>query len=257
MANPTQVERLPLRLKRMVAQTRSMVIVTTNSEARGALLLEARRSSASPAFNVLLRDDKAFPFILLPRKHDFPRTKHRGARRPRLLYGPFASAGSVNTTINALQKLFLLQLHRQLFSRRDRPACSTRSSVAARSCVGGSTRPVRNELVAEAKDFLGGRSSAVQKKAQMAQAAEALDFESAAMLLRDTAPPPSSSSGQAVNAQGAGDADVFAIASRNGQWRTGLFFHPAAGRTGATAPSSPATPTGWTKRVLTAFLAQF
>ncbi|HQA18765.1 MAG TPA: GIY-YIG nuclease family protein, partial [Novosphingobium sp.] len=111
VANYTQVDRLPLRLKRMVAQTRAMTIVTTNSEAE-ALLLEAQLIKRyRPPYNVLLRDDKSFPFILLRADHDFPRiTKHRGARRAKgNYYGPFASAGSVNTTINALQKLFLLR----------------------------------------------------------------------------------------------------------------------------------------------------
>ncbi|MFM5950490.1 MAG: GIY-YIG nuclease family protein, partial [Novosphingobium sp.] len=104
VANYTQVDRLPLRLKRMVSQTRGMTIVTTNSEAE-ALLLEAQLIKRyRPPYNVLLRDDKSFPFILLRADHDFPRiSKHRGARRAKgNYYGPFASAGSVNTTINAL-----------------------------------------------------------------------------------------------------------------------------------------------------------
>ena len=124
VANYTQVERLPLRLKRMVSQTRAMTIVTTNSEAE-ALLLEAQLIKRyRPPYNVLLRDDKSFPFILLRADHDFPRiTKHRGARKAKgNYYGPFASAGSVNTTINALQKLFLLRsCTDSFFSRRDRP----------------------------------------------------------------------------------------------------------------------------------------
>ena len=107
----TAVERLPNRLRRMVAQTRSMTIVTTNSEAE-ALLLEAQLIKRyRPAYNVLLRDDKSFPFILLRSDHKFPRIqKHRGARRHKgQYYGPFASAGSVNMTLNALEKLFLLR----------------------------------------------------------------------------------------------------------------------------------------------------
>src|SRR3546814_492215 len=103
----TQVDRLPKRLQRMVAQTRSMTIVTTNSEAE-ALLLEAQFIKRfRPPYNVLLRDDKSFPFILLREDHDFPRVqKHRGARKYKgRYYGPFASAGSVTRTINALQKL--------------------------------------------------------------------------------------------------------------------------------------------------------
>ena len=111
VANYVQVARLPKRLQRMIAQTRGMTIVTTNNEAE-ALLLEAQLIKRyRPAYNVLLRDDKSFPFILLRADHTFPRiSKHRGARRAKgTYYGPFASAGSVNTTLNALQKLFLLR----------------------------------------------------------------------------------------------------------------------------------------------------
>jgi excinuclease ABC subunit C len=141
VANYTQVERLPLRLQRMVSQCRGMTIVTTNSEAE-ALLLEAQLIKRfRPPYNVLLRDDKSFPFILLRTDHDFPRImKHRGARKAvGNYYGPFASAGSVNTTINALQKLFLLRSCTDSFmSRRDRPCllyqikrCSAPASTAS------------------------------------------------------------------------------------------------------------------------------
>src|SRR5690349_194239 len=109
VVNYTQVERLPTRLKRMVSQTRSLTIVTTNSEAE-ALLLEAQLIKRyRPPYNVLLRDDKSFPYILLRADHDFPRVqKHRGAQKAKgNYYGPFASAGSVTRTLNALQKLFL------------------------------------------------------------------------------------------------------------------------------------------------------
>ena len=122
VTNYTQVERLPNRLRRMVSQTRSMTIVTTNSEAE-ALLLEAQLIKRfRPPYNVLLRDDKSFPFILLRTDHAFSRImKHRGARKAKgNYYGPFASAGSVNTTINALQKLFLLRSCNDGFmARRD------------------------------------------------------------------------------------------------------------------------------------------
>ena len=124
VANYTQVDRLPRRLQRMVAQTRSMTIVTTNSEAE-ALLLEAQLIKRyRPPYNVLLRDDKSFPFILLRDDHAFPRVqKHRGARKHKgRYYGPFASAGSVTRTINALQKLFLLRsCTDSFFSNRSRP----------------------------------------------------------------------------------------------------------------------------------------
>ncbi|MFT4057308.1 MAG: GIY-YIG nuclease family protein, partial [Novosphingobium sp.] len=138
VANYTQWERLPGRLQRMVSQTRSMTIVTTNSEAE-ALLLEAQLIKRfRPAYNVLLRDDKSFPFILLRTDHEFPRImKHRGARRMKgNYYGPFASAGSVNTTINALQKLFLLRsCTDSFFARRDRPCLLYQIKRCSAPCV--------------------------------------------------------------------------------------------------------------------------
>ena len=143
VTNYTQVDRLPKRLQRMVAQTRSMTIVTTNNEAE-ALLLEAQLIKRyRPAYNVLLRDDKSFPFILLRADHDFPRVqKHRGARRAKgNYYGPFASAGSVNQTLNALQKLFLLRAAPTASSRRATGrACSIRSSAARRPASAASIR---------------------------------------------------------------------------------------------------------------------
>src|SRR5690348_8971926 len=187
VTNYTQVAKLPKRLQRMVAQTRSMTIVTTRSEAE-ALLLEAQLIKRfRPPYNVLLRDDKSFPFILLRADHAFPRIqKHRGARRSKgNYYGPFASAGSVNTTINALQKLFLLRsCTDSFFARRDRPCLLYQIKRCSAPCVGRIDEAGYAELVQEAKDFLGGRSGSVQKKieAQMAEAAQGLDFERAAML---------------------------------------------------------------------------
>ena len=262
VANYTQVERLPLRLKRMVAQTRSMTIVTTNSEAE-ALLLEAQLIKRyRPPYNVLLRDDKSFPFILLRAEHDFPRiTKHRGARRAKgNYYGPFASAGSVNTTINALQKLFLLRsCTDSFFARRDRPCLLYQIKRCSAPCVGRIDAAGYAELVGEAKDFLGGRSSAVQAKitAQMEQAAEALDFERAAMLRDRLRAATFIQGSQAVNAEGVGNADVFAVAQRNGQFGVQAFFIRGGQNWGHRA-FFPAHTDGLDEaEVLTSFLAQF
>jgi excinuclease ABC subunit C len=229
VTNYTQVANLPSRLQRMVAQTRSMEIVTTNSEAE-ALLLEAQLIKRfRPPYNVLLRDDKSFPFILLRAGHDFPRImKHRGARKAKGdYYGPFASAGSVNTTINALQKLFLLRsCTDSFFSRRDRPCLLYQIRRCSAPCVGRIDEAGYAELVREAKDFLGGRSGAVQKKieAQMQQAADALDFETAATM-RDRLRAATFIQGtQAINAEGVGNADVFALAAKGGQVGIQAFF---------------------------------
>jgi len=229
VANYTQVKALSSRLQRMVSQTRGMEIVTTNSEAE-ALLLEAQLIKRfRPPYNVLLRDDKSFPFILLRGGHDFPRImKHRGARKqPGNYYGPFASAGSVNTTINALQKLFLLRsCTDSFFSRRDRPCLLYQIKRCSAPCVGRIDAAGYAELVQEAKDFLGGKSGAVQRKieAQMEEAAEALDFERAAML-RDRLRAATFIQGtQAINAEGLGDADVFALEAKDGHIGIQGFF---------------------------------
>ena len=229
VTNYTQVERLPLRLQRMVAQTRAMTIVTTNSEAE-ALLLEAQFIKRfRPPYNVLLRDDKSFPFILLRSDHEFPRLmKHRGARRAEgHYYGPFASAGSVNTTINALQKLFLLRsCTDSFFSRRDRPCLLHQIKRCAAPCVGRISPADYAELVGEARDFLGGKSGAVQKKIedQMNSAAEALDFERAAMLRDRLRAATFIQGSQAINAEGLGNADIFACAAKGGTVAVQAFF---------------------------------
>jgi len=262
VANYIQVERLPLRLKRMVAQTRSMVIVTTNSEAE-ALLLEAQLIKRyRPPYNVLLRDDKSFPFILLRADHDFPRImKHRGARKAKgNYYGPFASAGSVNTTINALQKLFLLRsCTDSFFSRRDRPCLLYQIKRCSAPCVGRIDAAGYAELMGEAKDFLGGRSSAVQRKLedQMAAAAGALDFERAAMLRDRLRAATFIQGSQAVNAEGVGNADVFAVACKSGHFAIQAFFIRGGQNWGHRAFFPGHTEGLDEAEVLTAFLAQF
>jgi excinuclease ABC subunit C len=229
VANYCQVGNLSSRLQRMVSQTRSMEIVTTNSEAE-ALLLEAQLIKRfRPPYNVLLRDDKSFPFILLRADHAFPRImKHRGARKAKGdYYGPFASAGSVNTTINALQKLFLLRsCTDSFFSRRDRPCLLYQIKRCSAPCVGRIDESGYRNLVRQAKDFLGGKSGAVQKEieSQMAAASANLDFESAAMLRDRLRAATFIQGSQAINAEGVGDADVFALAVKAGQIAIQAFF---------------------------------
>ncbi|MCH2486516.1 MAG: excinuclease ABC subunit UvrC [Erythrobacter sp.] len=229
VANYAQVKGLSNRLKRMVSQCRAMEIVVTNSEAE-ALLLEAQLIKRyRPPFNVLLRDDKSFPFILLRADHAFPRIqKHRGARRAKgEYYGPFASAGSVNKTLNALQKLFLLRsCTDSFFSNRDRPCLLYQIKRCSAPCVGRIDQEGYASLIREAKDFLGGKSGAVQAsiEKQMAKAAENLDFETAT-ILRDRLRAATFIQGsQAINASGVGDADVFALAAKGGQMGVQAFF---------------------------------
>ncbi|WP_310498745.1 excinuclease ABC subunit UvrC [Sandarakinorhabdus sp.] len=230
VTNYTQVTRLPRRLQRMVSQTRSMEIITTNSEAE-ALLLEAQMIKRyRPPYNVLLRDDKSFPFILLRDDHEFARiSKHRGARVAKgSYYGPFASAGAVNATLNALQKVFLLRSCTDSFmAARDRPCLLHQIKRCSAPCTGRIDAASYAELVADAKGFLSGRTQEAQKKlADAMQAAAARqDFEIAAVL-RDRLKALTFIQGsQAINATDADqDADVIAMASDGGAMCIQLFF---------------------------------
>ncbi len=229
VANYTQVRNLPKRLQRMVSQCRAMTIVTTNNEAE-ALLLEAQLIKRyRPAYNVLLRDDKSFPFILLRGDQQFPRVqKHRGARRfTGDYYGPFASAGSVNNTLNALQKLFLLRSCTDgFFKTRDRPCLLYQIKRCSAPCVGRIDEAGYQDLVDEAKQFLAGKGTQVQAKlgAEMQEAAEAMDFERA-VILRDRLKALTFIQGtQFINAEGVGDADIFALAAKDGVVGIEAFF---------------------------------
>ena len=262
VTNYVQIDRLPNRLRRMVALTRSMTIVTTNSEAE-ALLLEAQLIKRyRPAYNVLLRDDKSFPFILLRADHKFPRIqKHRGARRHKgQYYGPFASAGSVNQTLNALEKLFLLRsCSDSFFNNRDRPCLLYQIKRCSAPCVGRIEDEAYASLVADARAFLEGKSSAVQAKlaAEMESAAEVLDFERAAML-RDRLKALTFIQGsQAINAQGLGDADIFALAHRGGVMGIQAFFIRGGQNWGHRSFFPAHVAEMGEDEVFTSFLAQF
>ena len=262
VTNYTQVDRLTKRLQRMVAQTRSMMIVTTNNEAE-ALLLEAQLIKRyRPAYNVLLRDDKSFPFILLRADHDFPRIqKHRGARRAKgNYYGPFASAGSVNNTLNALQKLFLLRSCTDgFFKNRDRPCLLYQIKRCSAPCVGRIDTDGYAELVADAKAFLAGKSTEVQAKlgAQMQVAAENMDFELAAIIPDRLRALTFIQGSQAINAEGLGDADIFAMACKNGVIGIQAFFIRGGQNWGHRSFFPAHTADVPEDEIFTGFLAQF
>jgi excinuclease ABC subunit C len=229
VTNYTLVTRLSKRLQRMISQTRSMTIVTTRTEAE-ALLLEAQLIKRfRPPYNVLLRDDKSFPFILLREDHAFPRVqKHRGARRAKgQYYGPFASAGSVTTTLNALQKLFLLRsCSDSFFANRSRPCLLYQIRRCSAPCVGRIEAPDYAELVADAKNFLAGKSTGVQARLgkAMAEAAERRDYELAAVYRDRLRALTYVQGSQTVHAEGLGDGDIFALASNPGQMCIQAFF---------------------------------
>ena len=262
VTNYTQVARLPKRLQRMVSQTRSMTIVTTRTEAE-ALLLEAQLIKRfRPAYNVLLRDDKSFPFILLREDHAFPRVqKHRGARRTRGQYfGPFASAGSVTRTLNALQKLFLLRsCSDSYFENRSRPCLLYQIKRCSAPCVGRISQADYDELVDDAKSFLSGKSTGVQARLskQMAIAAEKQDYELAAVYRDRLRALTYIQGSQTVHAEGLGDADIFALACKGGTVSIQGFFIRGGQNWGHRAFFPAHTSDVPETEVLTSFLVQF
>jgi len=262
VTNYTQVAKLPKRLQRMVAQTRSMTIVTTRTEAE-ALLLEAQLIKRfRPAYNVLLRDDKSFPFILLREDHAFPRIqKHRGARRIKgQYYGPFASAGSVTRTLNALQKLFLLRsCSDSFFENRSRPCLLFQIKRCSAPCVGRIGVQDYDELVDDAKAFLAGRSTNVQARLSrlMAEAAEKQDFELAAVYRDRLRALTYIQGSQTVHAEGLGDADIFALACKAGTMSIQAFFIRGGQNWGHRAFFPAHTSDVPEAEVLSSFLVQF
>jgi excinuclease ABC subunit C len=260
--NYTQVAKLPKRLQRMVAQTRDMTIVTTRTEAE-ALLLEAQLIKRfRPAFNVLLRDDKSFPFILLREDHPFPRVqKHRGARRAKGQYfGPFASAGSVTSTLNALQKLFLLRsCSDSFFSNRSRPCLLYQIKRCSAPCVGRISESEYAGLVEDAKLFLAGKSTGVQARLGrlMAEAAEKQDFELAAVYRDRLRALTYIQGSQTVHSEGLGDGDIFALAGKAGQICIQAFFIRGGQNWGHRSFFPAHTSDVPEKEVLSTFLMQF
>ena len=262
VANYTQVARLPKRLSRMVAQTRGMTIVTTNTEAE-ALLLEAQLIKRfRPPYNVLLRDDKSFPFILLREDHAFPRVQlHRGARRAKGQYfGPFAGAGAVRKTLTALQKLFLLRsCTDSFFANRTRPCLLHQIRRCSAPCVDRISPADYAELVADAEAYLTGRSTKTQAKLgeAMQAAAEAMDFELAAVY-RDRLKALTYVQGtQSLSAEGVSDADIFAMSCKQGHSCIQAFFIRGGQNWGHRAFFPAHTADVPEDEILTSFLVQF
>ncbi|HVY51206.1 MAG TPA: excinuclease ABC subunit UvrC [Devosia sp.] len=262
VTNYTRPENLEVRLQRMVAATRTMEFVRTETEAE-ALLLEANLiKRLKPRFNVLLRDDKSFPYILIATEHEAPELmKHRGIRRKKGHYfGPFASALAVKRTITSLQKAFLLRTCSDSFYKaRTRPCMLHQIKRCSAPCTGEISIEAYGELVEEARQFLSGRSKSVQDRLQreMNEASDALDFERAA-LLRDrlSALALVQSQGDVV-ARGIEEADVFAIAHEAGQFCVQVFFFRAHQNWGNYAYRPKADSSLSDSAVLEAFIAQF
>jgi excinuclease ABC subunit C len=258
----TQIARLPERLRRMVHLTRRMEIITTGSEAE-ALLLEANLiKKLRPRFNIVLRDDKSYPWLVITEDHDYPQiTKHRGEKRKGASYwGPFASAWAVDQTLTALQKVFLLRSCRDtVFESRDRPCLLHQIKRCSAPCVERIARPDYAGLVRDAKKFLSGETPSVQKAlaAEMEQAAESLEFERAASL-RDRIRGLTHIQGQnSINLEGVGDADVVALHQIAGQSCVQVFFFRGGRNNGNRSffPSHLKDDTA-PEEVLSAFLTQ-
>jgi len=228
----TQISRLPLRLKRMVALTRSMEFVHTHTEVEALLLESNLIKKLKPRFNILLRDDKSFPYILITTDHDFPQiTKHRGAKKIKGEYfGPFASAGNVNRTVAALQRAFLLRnCTDSNFATRQRPCLQYHIKRCTAPCVGLVSQQEYSEQIREVLDFMSGESRAVQEHFvnRMQEASAALDFETAAKYRDRIRALTSIQSTQDINVEGVKDADVLALAQIGGRSCVQVFFFRA------------------------------
>ena len=250
------------RIARMIAGTVTMEFVTTKTETE-ALLLEANLiKRLRPRFNVLLRDDKSFPFILITSDHWAPQIlKHRGARtRAGHYYGPFANAGAVNRTINALQRAFLLRsCSDSFFEARTRPCLLYQIKRCSAPCTQEIDFAGYGELVREANDFLSGRSQAVQKEmaAEMDTASSALDFERAAVYRDRLAALSAITSHQGINPRTLEEADVFAVHQAGGYTCVEVFFFRTGQNWGNRAYFPKADRALGAGEVLSAFLAQF
>jgi excinuclease ABC subunit C len=250
------------RISRMIAATASMEFVSTATETE-ALLLEANLiKRLRPRFNVLLRDDKSFPYILITSDHWAPQIlKHRGARtRPGHFYGPFANAGAVNRTINALQRAFLLRsCSDSFFESRTRPCLLHQIKRCAAPCTQEIDFAGYSELVREANAFLDGRSRTVQKElaAEMETASGALDFERAAIYRDRLAALSAITSHQGINPRNVEEADVFAVYQDGGYSCVEVFFFRTGQNWGNRAYFPKADRVLGPGEVLGAFMAQF
>ncbi|MES1991689.1 MAG: excinuclease ABC subunit UvrC [Pseudomonadota bacterium] len=250
------------RIARMIANTHAMEFITTATET-DALLLEANLiKRLKPRYNVLMRDDKSFPYILLTGDHDYVQViKHRGARaRKGDYFGPFANAGAVNATLNALQKAFLLRsCSDSVFESRTRPCLLFQIKRCSAPCTGEISAQGYNELVNEARDFLRGRSRKTQKDlvAHMEAAATGLDFERAAIYRDRIRALTQVQQHQGINPQTLTEADLFAAYQEGGQTCIQVFFFRAGQNWGNRAYFPRHDRDVDVADVLDAFLAQF
>ena len=250
------------RIALMISITCNMEFVVTASEAE-ALLLEANLiKKLKPRFNVILRDDKSFPYILIAKDHEVAQlAKHRGARnREGSYYGPFASAGSVYHAINTLQKAFLLRTcNDSVYANRNRPCLLHQIKRCSAPCVNFISTEDYNVLVREAEDFLSGKNNAVKAELarRMEEAAEALEFETAARFRDRIQAMSFVTATQGINPQGIEEADIFGLAFEGGQFCVQVFFIRAEQNWGTRAYFPKADKSTSEAEVLSAFISQF
>ena len=217
------------RIARMISETASMMFLTTRTETEALLLEQNLIKQLKPRYNVLLRDDKSFPNILVTKDHDFPQiVKHRGAKKRKgAYYGPFAGAGAVNRTLNQLQKVFLLRnCSDSMYSSRSRPCLLYQIKRCSAPCTGEISKVDYAASVADAERFLQGRSTQVQEKLarEMSEASEAMEFERAAALRDRIRALTHVQSSQGVNPRTTPEADVIALHMEGGQACVQVFF---------------------------------
>lgn len=250
------------RIGRMIAGTAAMMFLTTRTETEALLLEQNLIKQLKPRYNVLLRDDKSFPNILVTKTHDYPQiTKHRGAKTEKGdYYGPFASAGSVNRTLNHLQKIFLLRnCTDSMFASRTRPCLQYQIARCSAPCVGHISQKDYGDLVHDASRFLQGSSTKVQETlaVQMAEASAAMEFERAGALRDRIRALTQVQQTQGINPQGVTEADIVALHMEGGQACVQVFFIRANQNWGNRA-YFPRTGSGAeTAEVLEGFLGQF
>ncbi|MFC7705681.1 excinuclease ABC subunit UvrC [Plastorhodobacter daqingensis] len=250
------------RIARMISETAQMMFLTTRTETEALLLEQNLIKQLKPRYNVLLRDDKSFPNILVSRAHRFPQIKkHRGKRTEKGSYfGPFASAGAVNRTLNQLQRVFLLRnCTDSTFESRTRPCLLYQIKRCSAPCVGYISHEDYAALVADAERFLQGRSTSIQANLarEMAEASEAMEFERAAALRDRIKALTAVQQVQGINPRGVTEADVVALHLEGGQACVQVFFI-RANQSWGNRDYYPRTGAGADEgEILEAFLTQF
>ena len=217
------------RIARMISETAQMMFLTTKTETEALLLEQNLIKQLKPRYNVLLRDDKSFPNILVTTEHEFPQIKkHRGAKKEKgAYYGPFASAGAVNKSLNQLQRVFQLRnCSDAMFETRTRPCLQYQIKRCSGPCVGRISARDYRASVKDAQRFLSGKSTEIQESlaSQMAQASEAMEFERAAALRDRIRAMTQVQTNQGINPRTVSEADVIALHIEGGQACVQVFF---------------------------------